>query len=483
MSKPVLDLLDERPRHVLRRPLRRALRRRRRAQRAGVVHPPAHLRPRDRRALGPVPRGLTGVGASRRDVRRARARDHAAVVLPRPPGDDRHALRGLAHPRAEHVHARDRERPVGPREAALAAPRAGHPALLALAPDRRRGAAPGAAAGGLPAHPLALAGLRGGRQRRAVHPDDAGQPHRPDPGALRDLLLGLRGQLRGRRRAQRPGLAGLGARRQRGALPPVGAPGHRLVGAARLGPARPPPRAHPARPLFRALLRLVRRRHHGQGARRHRDPRRRRAAPLRGVGALARAEGDPPRRRGADLPAGGDALVRGHHRAARQRVHPSLHRARHHQPHDGRGARRHRLGALLPLAARVRDVPVVGPRARRADGPAGGGARRRDAGAARPRSHRAALVRRGLRALQRDDHEVPSLHLPGAARRGGDGRPARRPDAPEALRRRVSPLGPLALPRPRRAAPRAGRRPLRGHLERPPRRPWRLPSRATPRSA
>jgi hypothetical protein len=74
----------------------------------------------------------------------------------------------------------------------------------------------------------------------------------------------------------------------------------------------------------------------------------------------------PARRRVAGVPRRGHALVRRDLRAPGQRVHPALRGARHHQPHGGGRARRHRLAAVLPVAARLRDVPLVGPRAGRA---------------------------------------------------------------------------------------------------------------------
>ncbi len=133
----------------------------------------------------------------------------------------------------------------------------------------------------------------------------------------------------------------------------------------------------------------------------------------------ARAHAVRDRQRPARHPRGGAALVRGHVRAPRQPVHRPAHLPRHVQPRvpprprHQRG-RRHEL-PLLPVAARLRALPVDGARAARAVVVAAPG----DAeGRGRARRHLGAplhVVRLRLRPVLVHGHEVPPLHLPGGA--------------------------------------------------------------------
>ncbi len=215
-------------------------------------------------------------------------------------------------------------------------------ARVALAPHRRRDAGHLAAAAQLPLHPPDDRVVPRRRADAAVHGDAPAEPHRDVAVPGGDVLLRLLREQRRHPREQRAGLTPVGAPRQRGALLPQRGAGPRVAGAGRRRPLAPAPRAPRPGPLLRAGLLLVRDLHDGQGARGPRDPRGRRRHLAGGLGRVASAATRPAADRPAGVPRRGDALVRRHCRTPGQRVHRPLRGARHHQPHRGGRARRHR---------------------------------------------------------------------------------------------------------------------------------------------
>jgi hypothetical protein len=333
-----------------------------RAAVSGVVHPPAHRALAIGALVGALRARSRGPGARAGAARGDGARDHAALVLPRAPGDDRHALRGAAGPRHRDAHARGDRRATGvtPRRVRLLG---AHPARLALAPHRRGRAG----ARWLPqiSYLLTRPGDRVVPRRRATLQQCTEMLALNRIGVqfpVETYFYGSAGNSADTLATSVPGSPQWERLASVTPVLPLGAAGLvwlAVLGAGARGPAARAPRAGP---LLRALL-LVRGLHDGQGARGPRDPRRRRGHALRRLGRVAScatsASGS-----GCWCSSSWGCPGTSPSRAPGQRVHRPLRGARHHQPHRGRRARRHRVAAVLPVAARLRDVPVVGPRAR-----------------------------------------------------------------------------------------------------------------------